>query len=191
VALRKRPQYVWLGRQCAAFRDRIEGEEMKTKASFSALLISAAALALAGCSGGETESEDTAATETAAPAANETAAAEPAVAAATTIAYSTLSGDAAKGEKVFIQCKTCHVVDPGQNRVGPSLAALIGRKAGTVEGFNYSPANKNSGKTWDEETLYTYLEAPQKFIPGTKMAFAGLKNPQDRADVIAYLKTKS
>lgn len=163
---------------------------MKNKATFSTLLISAAALALVGCSGGETETEDTASTETAAPAANETAAAEPA-ATATTVAYSTLTGDPVKGEKVFVQCKTCHVVDPGQNRVGPSLAALIGRKAGTVEGFNYSPANKNSGKTWDEETLYTYLEAPQKFIPGTKMAFAGLKNPQDRADVIAYLKTKS
>lgn len=163
---------------------------MKNKATFSTLLISAAALALVGCSGGETETEDTASTETAAPAANETAAAEPA-ATATTVAYSTLTGDAVKGEKVFVQCKTCHVVDPGQNRVGPSLAALIGRKAGTVEGFNYSAANKNSGKTWDEETLYTYLEAPQKFMPGTKMAFAGLKNPQDRADVIAYLKTKS
>lgn len=156
----------------------------------SGLLACAAALALAGCSGGESEPEETAATETAAPAANETAAAEPA-AAATAVAYSSLTGDAAKGEKVFVQCKTCHVVEPGQNRVGPSLAGLIGRKAGTVEGFNYSQANKNSGKTWDEETLYTYLEAPQKAIPGTKMAFAGLKNPQDRADVIAYLKTKS
>jgi cytochrome c len=162
---------------------------MRNQARFSALALgSAALLALAGCSGGEKETEDTAATETTAPAANETAPAT-AAATATPVAYASLTGDAVHGEKVFIQCKTCHVVDEGQNRVGPSLHGIIGRTAGQVAGFNYSAANKSSGKVWNEETIFEYLEAPQKYVPGTKMTFAGLKNPQDRADVIAYLKT--
>jgi cytochrome c len=99
------------------------------------------------------------------------------------------AGNAANGAKVFAQCKACHVTDKGVNRVGPSLHGIVGRKAGTVAGFNYSTANKNSGVTWDDKTLFVYLENPRKFMPGTKMAFAGLKQPQQRADVIAYLKT--
>jgi cytochrome c len=166
---------------------------MRNQTRFSALALgSAALLALAGCSSGESDSEDTAATETTAPAANEAAPAAAnttAAATATPVAYASLTGDAVHGEKVFIQCKTCHVVDEGQNRVGPSLHGIIGRTAGQVAGFNYSAANKASGKVWNEETIFEYLEAPQKYIPGTKMTFAGLKNPQDRADVIAYLKT--
>ena len=70
-----------------------------------------------------------------------------------------------------------------------SLHAIIGRHSGEIPGFAYSTANKNSGIVWSEEELFKYLEAPQKVIPGTKMAFAGLKKPQDRADVIAYLKS--
>jgi cytochrome c len=119
------------------------------------------------------------------------AAAPAAAAAATGVAYASLTGDAAKGEKVFAQCKACHVAEAGKNRVGPSLWAVIGRTAGTVPGFNYSKANKGSGVTWSEDVLFTYLEAPAKFMPGTRMAFGGLKQPQDRADVIAYLKTKA
>jgi cytochrome c len=148
---------------------------------------SAAMLTLAACGGGEKKAEDTTTAE--APAAN--TAAPAAAPAATAVAYSTLTGDAAAGEKTFVQCKACHVLEEGQNRVGPSLHGIIGRTAGQVAGFNYSAANKNSGKVWDEETLYTYLENPQAFIPGTKMIFAGLKKPQDRANVIAYLKTAS
>ena len=68
---------------------------------------------------------------------------------------------------------------------------MAGRTAGSIAGFNYSKANKESGVTWSEDVLFTYLEAPAKFMPGTRMAFGGLKNPQDRADVIAYLKTKA
>jgi cytochrome c len=105
--------------------------------------------------------------------------------------YASFTGDAAKGEKVFAQCKACHVAEAGKNRVGPSLWAVVGRTAGTIPGFTYSKANKDSGVTWSEDVLFTYLEAPQKFMPGTRMAFAGLKKPQDRADVIAYLKTKA
>jgi cytochrome c len=77
------------------------------------------------------------------------------------------------------------------NRVGPSLHGIVGRTAGTIEGFRYSPANKNSGITWTEEQLFTYLEDPRKTIPGTFMAFAGIKDPQQRADLIAYLKTQA
>lgn len=102
-----------------------------------------------------------------------------------------MSGDASKGAAVFRQCQTCHVKEPGVNKVGPSLAGLIGRSAGTVPGFNYSAANKGSGFTWTEQQLYTYLENPRGVIPGTTMAFAGIKDSQKRADLIAYLKTPS
>ncbi len=99
-------------------------------------------------------------------------------------------GNPAAGEKVFAQCKTCHVVEPGVNRVGPSLHGVVGRKSGSVPKYTYSKANKESGIVWTADKLFVYLEAPQKFMKGTKMAFAGLKKPQDRADVIAYLATK-
>lgn len=100
------------------------------------------------------------------------------------------AGNAANGAKVFVQCKTCHVTTAGVNRIGPSLHAVVGRKAGTVPKYNYSAANKNSGAVWTEAKLFTYLENPRKAMPGTKMSFAGLKKPQDRADVIAWLKTQ-
>jgi cytochrome c len=119
-----------------------------------------------------------------------TSGAAPAAAPAT-VSYTSLTGDAVHGEKVFVQCKTCHVAEKGVNRIGPSLWGVVGRHSGSIPGFAYSAANKNSGLTWSEEQMFTYLEAPQKTIPGTKMTFAGLKNPQDRADVIAYLKTKA
>ena len=99
-------------------------------------------------------------------------------------------GNAVKGAVVFNQCKVCHVTDKGVNRVGPSLGGVVGRKASSAPGYMYSAANKKSGLTWDAPTLFKYLEAPQKLVPGTKMSFAGLKSPQDRADVIAFLKTK-
>ena len=161
--------------------------------SFSTLMLgTVAALSLAGCSGGEKKAEESAATETTAPA--ETAApADPAAApaAATPVAYASLTGDPVAGEKTFAQCKACHQAVEGKNGVGPSLWGIVGRTAGQVAGFSYSAANKGSGVVWKEETMFEYLEAPQKFMPGTKMAFAGLKKPQDRANVIAYLKTKS
>lgn len=97
--------------------------------------------------------------------------------------------DAAAGEKVFAQCKACHQVgETAKNAVGPLLNGLFGRKSGTIEGFNYSPANKNSGITWDEATFRDYIKDPKAKIPGTKMIFPGLKNPQQIDDIIAYLK---
>lgn len=101
------------------------------------------------------------------------------------------AGDAAKGAIVFNQCKVCHVAEKGVNRVGPSLWGVVGRKSGSVVGYNYSKANKESGLIWTVAQLNTYLEAPQKVVKGTKMAFAGLKKPEDRANVIAFLKTKA
>jgi len=102
-------------------------------------------------------------------------------------------GDAKAGQRVFNQCRACHTLDPGKNRVGPSLAGVFGRKAGTLEGFNFSKAMRESGVVWDEETLDQYLAKPRDFMPGNRMSFAGLRKPEQRADLIAYLKeaTKS
>ena len=97
--------------------------------------------------------------------------------------------DAAAGEKVFVQCKTCHQMgETAKNAVGPVLNGLIGRKAGTVPGYAYSTANKNSGITWDEATFAEYIQDPKKKIPGTKMIYPGLKDEQKIKDLVAYLK---
>jgi cytochrome c len=97
-------------------------------------------------------------------------------------------GDAAHGEVVFNKCKACHTVDEAKNKVGPYLVGVFGRPAGTAEGFKYSQAMKDSGVTWNEQTIAEYLANPRGYIKGNRMAFAGLKNQQDIADVIAYLK---
>ncbi len=100
-------------------------------------------------------------------------------------------GDAAKGEKVFAKCKACHENEKGVNKVGPTLKGIVGRKAASVADYKYSDAmiaKGAEGIVWDEATLTAYLPDPKKFVPGTKMAFAGLKKPEEVADVIAYLK---
>lgn len=109
--------------------------------------------------------------------------------AATIIAVPAFAQDAGAGEKVFAPCKICHQIGPtAKNSVGPQLNGVIGRKAGSVPGYAYSPANRDSGITWDEATFTTYIQNPQAKIPGTKMVFPGVKDPQQIKDLIAYLK---
>jgi cytochrome c len=97
-------------------------------------------------------------------------------------------GDPANGEKVFRRCKTCHVIDEETNRLGPHLVGVYGRDAGAVEGYAYSSGLAEADFTWDEATLDPWLEDPKAVIPGTKMVLK-LSKPQDRSDVIAYLKS--
>ena len=97
--------------------------------------------------------------------------------------------DAAAGEKVFGVCKTCHQIgESAKNGVGPVLNGLIGRKSGSVPGYSYSAANKDSGITWDEATFREYIKDPKAKIPGTKMIYAGLKDEQKTNDLVAFLK---
>jgi nitrite reductase (NO-forming) len=96
-------------------------------------------------------------------------------------------GDATAGRLVFRKCQACHSIEPGKNLLGPSLAGVIGRKAGTEPSYNYSQGMKSAGVVWDEKTLNQYLEDPAKTVPGNKMPFPGLKTDHDRADVIAFL----
>ena len=99
--------------------------------------------------------------------------------------------DAAAGEKVFARCKACHTAEDDTNKVGPSLKGVIGKTAGTHEGYKYSPAMVKAGEgglVWNEQTLAEYLHSPKAMVKGTKMAFAGLKKDDEIANVIAYLK---
>jgi cytochrome c len=99
------------------------------------------------------------------------------------------TGDAANGAKIFkTKCAQCHTVNPGGgHKQGPNLSGLMNRQSGQAPDYSYSAANKNSGVIWTDETLFEYLLAPKKYIKGTKMVFAGLKKPQERRDLIAYL----
>jgi cytochrome c len=94
--------------------------------------------------------------------------------------------DPAHGEEVYARCLACHAL--ATNRVGPRHCGLIGRRAGTVPGFDYSPAMKRSGLVWNEKTLDRFLANPLKVVPGTAMTYDGVPDPKDRADLIAYLR---
>jgi cytochrome c len=97
--------------------------------------------------------------------------------------------DVAAGEKSFNKCRACHQVgETAKNTVGPILNGLFGRKSGTIEGFSYTDANKNSGIEWNETVFAEYIKDPKAKIPGTKMAFAGIKNEQEVKDLTAFLK---
>lgn len=180
------------------------------------ILVSAAALGLAvtigACSPAAEAPAPAPAAETPAPAAEPAPApAEPAPAAETTPAPAAptevtaqtvalditdasgtkWSGDTARGQTVFKKCTQCHSAVEGKNGTGPSLYGIVGRPAGSIPNFRYSEANKTSGITWTEQQMFEYLENPKKKIPKTIMAFAGLPKPQDRADVIAFLKVNA
>ena len=92
------------------------------------------------------------------------------------------------GKTVFEKCAACHSLEAGKNDIGPSLAGIFGRKAASLDDFRYSTAMKHSNVTWDEHTLDAFIEDPQAFIPGNRMPFDGLKDKQDRDDLLAYLK---
>ncbi len=111
--------------------------------------------------------------------------------AVSTIRPALAAGDPADGEKIFKRyCTTCHITTAtGSPRQGPTLFGVVGRKAGSIEGFRYTSANKNSGLTWTAEQLDKYLTDPRAVVPGTAMAFAGVKKPDERENLIAYLAT--
>ena len=136
---------------------------------------------IAACSASETGNENTAsdnqASETAAP--------------RESVTLASLTGNAAAGKAAFSQCSTCHVVQAGVNKIGPSLHGIVGRKAGAEKGFSYSAANAAIGITWTKENLYRFLERPQSVVPNTKMIFAGIPDAQKRADIITYLENPS
>ena len=98
-------------------------------------------------------------------------------------------GDPVRGEKIYDRCIACHAID--RDRTGPRHAGLFGRRAGSLPDFPYSPAMKKAGANgliWNDETLDKFLESPTKYVSGTRMGYAGVKNGQERADLIAYLK---
>lgn len=108
-----------------------------------------------------------------------------------TSAAALAAGDPVAGKTAFRICATCHTTVPGVMKIGPSLAGVVGRIPGSAPVYPYSPAMKAYGRggvVWNEATLSAYLEAPGKVVKGTKMSFPGLPDPQQRADVIAYLK---
>lgn len=135
------------------------------------ILAVACSLALAGCGKAATESDNP---QTVEPAGSP--AAEPSAAAVETAA-------------AFVQCKTCHSVEPGRHQIGPSLAGIHGKPAASAPGYAYSAALKGAGLKWDDATLDRFLAAPMATVTGTKMVYPGLKDPAKRAEVVAYLKT--
>ena len=100
-------------------------------------------------------------------------------------------GDAEAGKTAFNRrCTVCHAVAEGQNKVGPSLHGVVGRASGSVPNFNYSPAMKSAGKTWDAASIDSYLQDPKAFVPGNRMILAGIKDEAERQNIIAYLATQ-
>jgi len=102
------------------------------------------------------------------------------------------TGDLSNGQSKFALCRSCHTIaEGGPDLTGPNLYGVFGRKAGSKPGYAYSDAVKAAGFTWDAEHLDKWLASPREFLPGTKMTFAGLHDPKDRVDLIAYLKVET
>ena len=106
--------------------------------------------------------------------------------AARTSALATPAGNATRGAEIYTRCQACHALE--YNRTGPKHCGVIGRKSGSVPGFDYSPAMKQAKLTWDEKTLDQFLADPLRLVPGTTMTYAGIRDPQERRDLIAYLR---
>jgi cytochrome c len=105
-------------------------------------------------------------------------------------ATASLAADPAAGQEIFTaQCSICHSVVAGQNRIGPTLFGVVGQKAGSVPGFQYTADHKKLGITWDAANLDKYLANPRAMVPDTSMIYPGLKNAAKRADLVAYLET--
>lgn len=163
------------------------------RVSVSLLALAAGALILTGCGKGSSSSDQSASTASTA----ESAAAPPpgptpdqakAMVASLPAPFNT--GDIDKGRMVFGQCHACHTPEQGgPNMTGPNLWGIFGRKAGSVAGFNYSDGLKATGIVWDAPHIDKWITDPRAVVPDTRMSFLGLKNPQDRINVIAYLKT--
>jgi len=97
-------------------------------------------------------------------------------------------GDPVKGKKVFNKCRACHTLEAGRNKIGPSLAGIMGKEAGKAEKFRYSKAMLESGLVWDDATMTSFLTKPKAVLKRTKMAFPGIRKPADIENLIAYLK---
>jgi cytochrome c len=152
-----------------------------------ALALMAAGVVLTGC--GQNQSQ-TGASQSETPATAPPLTADQAKALVATLPAPFNSGDLANGRSRFTQCAACHTTaEGGPNMTGPNLYGIFGRKAGTHDGFAYSDALKSAGFTWDAARINTWITDPHAVLPGTKMSFVGLKDPKDRIDLIAYLKT--
>lgn len=150
------------------------------------LLASVVIAALAAC--GQSETQAPSSSTPAAPAAQSERSAEEIQAALTALPAPYNEANYEAGRRVFAQCRSCHTVDAGApNRVGPNLHGVFGREIGAVENFNYSPAVQQANFTWDAAQLDHWLANPQTFLPGNRMAFAGVRDETQRRDVIAYL----
>jgi cytochrome c len=166
-------------------------------------LLAGTSLALAACGGGAEDSAEptdaaTDAVAAASPAATESASPSPSPSAsasptptpsASAKPAGGMAAAAATAPTTFNQCKACHSVERGKHGIGPSLAGVFGDKAGDVPGFEFSDAMKGSGLTWNAATLDRYLENPRGVVPGTTMAFAGIKDAAKRKEVVDYIKT--
>ena len=98
-------------------------------------------------------------------------------------------GNIKEGEKAFRKCAICHDIRPGKHKIGPSLHGVFGRKSAAAAGYRYSPAMQKAGITCDDAALHKYLENPRKLVPGTRMAFAGVRSQKERDDLVAFLKS--
>lgn len=159
------------------------------------VLIALAALSVVGCSQGEAPAPNQAAPAATAPVPAPVSPAQLAAEKASLLAALPApwnEGDLDNGRRAFARCRSCHTINEGgSNMTGPNLHGVFGRQAGVHPGFNYSPAMKAAGFTWDGARLNDWLQNPRTFLPGNKMSFAGIPDATDRRDVIAFLKVEA